>query len=297
MAGPMGKAVSFQGGGDTYEVREVFEVEEEVEVDEDGNELPPRASSKPAARGGARGEATAASKERTAAAATEAAMAEGRSDAAKRAVSAARHEALKRISSEKAAGVAARFARSVSLSPNELLPFTLVAKLREGHSGPVTRAVWADDARHIASCALDGSVAVWDTRTCMVRRQYTGHHGPVRTVRAGPRLRAYPPPALPPTTGHHRRAPFRLLFPRWETMTASRRRATTTRCACGRSAPASSCLRSASSAAACAPSPFAATARCSPPVRTTEACLFTTWRSWSATRWKRAPRPWRRLKT
>jgi hypothetical protein len=47
----------------------------------------------------------------------------------------------------------------------------------------VTRAVWADDARHIASCALDGSVAVWDIHTCMVRRNYVGHHGAVHAVR------------------------------------------------------------------------------------------------------------------
>jgi hypothetical protein len=179
------------GGGDlSAEVtEETFEVEEEVEVDEDGNEVP---ATKPAARGGARGDATAASKAQTAVAA-ESAQAEGRRDAAKRAVAAARHEALKRLSADKARGVAARFAATAMLSPNELLSFTLVAKLREGHQGPVTCAVWADDARHIASCAQDGSVAVWDTHSCMVRRQYVGHTGPVRMVRGGrpaPRARA-----------------------------------------------------------------------------------------------------------
>ena len=109
----------------------------------------------------------------------------GRSDATKRAVAEARHEALKRFTDVKAREVAARMARTAGLLPADMLPFSLVTKLREGHTGPVTRAVWADDGRHIASCGVDGRVLVWDTHSCGVRREYVGHSGPVRQVSYG----------------------------------------------------------------------------------------------------------------
>jgi len=104
---------------ETYEVREEVEVEAEVEVDEDGNEIPTGASI-PAARGGKTGEATAASKRHTLEAEAEA-VSEGRVAAAKRAVAAARHEALKRISLEKAEAVTRRFQSTAGFSPNDLL--------------------------------------------------------------------------------------------------------------------------------------------------------------------------------
>lgn len=99
---------------------------------------------------------------------------------------AARKEAMLRFSAERAQVVAAQLQASATLDPDDVGSYGLLTKLREGHALGVYYAAWADDGNHLASCAHDGSVVVWDIRTCAVRRTYVGHEGPVYSVAFSP---------------------------------------------------------------------------------------------------------------
>ena len=63
----------------------------------------------------------------------------------------------------------------------------LLTRLRDGHGLGVHACHYADDGRHLATCAYDGSVIVWDMDTGMIRRRYEGHTGPVYQVQFSPR--------------------------------------------------------------------------------------------------------------
>jgi hypothetical protein len=96
---------------------------------------------------------------------------------------AARKEAMARFAEARGAVVRSTVAGTLQLDPAETASYGLLTKLREGHSLGVHSCAWAEDGRHVASCSHDGSVLVWDTHTCSVRRSYVGHSGPVHQVR------------------------------------------------------------------------------------------------------------------
>lgn len=110
------------------------------------------------------------------------AASEGQLNAAHDAAQNARAEALRGFALERGLKVTALMEKTKNLDPADALPFGFVTKLRDGHEGGVSYCTWADDAQHIASCSQDGSVVVWDTKTCTVKRSYVGHTGPVLQV-------------------------------------------------------------------------------------------------------------------
>ena len=105
----------------------------------------------------------------------------------------ARRMVQREFSAERARAVAARMEATAQLDPADALPLGFVTKLRDGHEAAVTYCTWADDSQHIASCDAQGKVCVWDTHSCTVRREYTGHTGAVTQVRA-----LGPTPSQPP---------------------------------------------------------------------------------------------------
>jgi hypothetical protein len=111
------------------------------------------------------------------------AASEGRRAAAVAAAKEARQIAMREYSKEKADKVREKMDATSMLDPADALPFGFVIKLRDGHAGGVNCCTWADDGRHLASCAQDGSLVVWDMQTCAVKRSYVGHSGPVLQVR------------------------------------------------------------------------------------------------------------------
>lgn len=56
----------------------------------------------------------------------------------------------------------------------------------EGHTGPVTSAVFSSDGKRVLSCSDDGTARLWDAANGRLVRTFQGHAGPVRCAAFAP---------------------------------------------------------------------------------------------------------------